>query len=108
MKCDIINKTAESIINNVGKVIFGKEREIRFAVTAMLCRGHVLLDDIPGTGTERSGVTSGYHHQIETIRIRALNGTASIRQAAGFLSQKNDSGPKRPDRMRNVTFSTDT
>lgn len=50
MKCDIINKTAESIINNVGKVIFGKEREIRFAVTAMLCRGHVLLDDIPGTG----------------------------------------------------------
>ena len=50
MKCDIINKTAESIISNVGKVIFGKEREIRFAVTAMLCRGHVLLDDIPGTG----------------------------------------------------------
>ena len=50
MKCDTINKTAESIINNVGKVIYGKEREIRFAVTAMLCRGHVLLDDIPGTG----------------------------------------------------------
>ena len=50
MKCDIINKTAESIINNVGKVIYGKEREIRFAATAMLCRGHVLLDDIPGTG----------------------------------------------------------
>ena len=49
MKCDIINKTAESIINNVGRVIYGKEREIRFAVTAMLCRGHVLLDDIPGT-----------------------------------------------------------
>lgn len=50
MKCDIINKTAESIINNVGRVIYGKERQIRFAVTAMLCRGHVLLDDIPGTG----------------------------------------------------------
>ena len=50
MKCDIINKTAESIINNVGKVIYGKEREIRFAVTAMICRGHVLLDDIPGPG----------------------------------------------------------
>ena len=50
MKCDIINKTAESIINNVGRVIYGKEREIRFAVTAMICRGHVLLDDIPGTG----------------------------------------------------------
>ena len=50
MKCDTINKTAESIISNVGKVIYGKEREVRFAVTAMLCRGHVLLDDIPGTG----------------------------------------------------------
>ena len=62
MKCDIINKTAESIINNVGRVIYGKEREIRFAVTAMLCRGHVLLDDIPGTGktTVINGIIKTY------------------------------------------------
>ncbi len=50
MKNEIISSTANNIISNVGKAIYGKEKEIRFAVTAMLCRGHVLLDDIPGTG----------------------------------------------------------
>lgn len=50
MNFDIISNTANSIIANVGKAVYGKEREIRFAVVAMLCRGHVLLDDIPGTG----------------------------------------------------------
>lgn len=50
MNFDIISNTANSIIANVGKAVYGKEREIRFAVVALLCRGHVLLDDIPGTG----------------------------------------------------------
>ena len=50
MNYDIISNTANSIIANVGKAVYGKEREIRFAVVALLCRGHVLLDDIPGTG----------------------------------------------------------
>lgn len=50
MSCETISKTANAIIENVSRVIYGKENEIRFAVTAMLCRGHVLLDDIPGTG----------------------------------------------------------
>jgi len=45
-----ISSVASAIEQNVGKVIFGKEKQIRFIITAMLCRGHVLLDDIPGTG----------------------------------------------------------
>lgn len=35
---------------NVEKVIFGKQQKIRYVVCALLCGGHVLLDDIPGTG----------------------------------------------------------
>ncbi|MBQ8186257.1 MAG: AAA family ATPase, partial [Clostridia bacterium] len=50
MYSETISATAQKIIDNVQKAIYGKEREIRFVVTAMLCRGHVLLDDIPGTG----------------------------------------------------------
>ena len=50
MYSEIISAAAGKIIDNVQKAIYGKEREIRFVVTAMLCRGHVLLDDIPGTG----------------------------------------------------------
>ncbi len=50
MNYEKISQTAKSIIQNIGKVIYGKEEEITFVVTALLCRGHVLLDDIPGTG----------------------------------------------------------
>jgi MoxR-like ATPase len=39
-----------SLISNVEKVIVGKRSVIELAVVAMLCRGHVLLEDVPGTG----------------------------------------------------------
>jgi MoxR-like ATPase len=45
-----ISRTAAAITGNVEKVIFGKQKQIRFVVFALLCGGHVLLDDIPGTG----------------------------------------------------------
>lgn len=45
-----IQPTADAIVGNVSRVIFGKQSEIRLITAAMLCGGHVLLDDIPGTG----------------------------------------------------------
>lgn len=41
---------AEAIRANIGKVIFGKDAEIRLIINALISGGHVLLDDIPGTG----------------------------------------------------------
>ena len=41
---------AERIIENVGKVIIGKDRELRLAVTALMCGGHMLIEDVPGVG----------------------------------------------------------
>ena len=40
----------QSLIANVEKVIVGKRSVIELAVVSMLCRGHVLLEDVPGTG----------------------------------------------------------
>ena len=39
-----------SLISNVEKVIIGKRPVIELAVVSLLCRGHVLLEDVPGTG----------------------------------------------------------
>ncbi|MBI2276908.1 MAG: MoxR family ATPase [Dechloromonas sp.] len=39
-----------SLIANVEKVIVGKRAVIELAVVSLLCRGHVLLEDVPGTG----------------------------------------------------------
>ncbi len=41
---------AEKLKNNIGKVIKGKEKETELAAAALVCGGHVLLEDVPGTG----------------------------------------------------------
>jgi len=45
-----IMQAIESLIANIEKVIVGKRSVIELAVVALLCRGHVLLEDVPGTG----------------------------------------------------------
>ncbi len=40
----------KSIAENIGSVIYGKDRQIKLVLCALLAGGHVLLDDIPGTG----------------------------------------------------------
>jgi MoxR-like ATPase len=41
---------AEKLIDNVEKVIVGKRGSIRSVVIGLLCQGHVLIEDVPGTG----------------------------------------------------------
>jgi|TARA_B110000263_G_scaffold200666_1_gene179929 MoxR-like ATPase len=41
---------AERLLGNVEKVIIGKNRELRLAITALLCGGHLLVEDVPGVG----------------------------------------------------------
>lgn len=38
------------LVTNIEKVIVGKRAVIELAVVSLLCRGHVLLEDVPGTG----------------------------------------------------------
>ncbi len=45
-----VQALAARIGENVEKAIFGKGDQIRLILIALLCGGHVLLDDIPGTG----------------------------------------------------------
>ncbi|AOM83983.1 AAA family ATPase [Salisediminibacterium beveridgei] len=39
-----------TLIDNVEKVVVGKRREVELSVVALLCGGHVLLEDVPGVG----------------------------------------------------------
>ena len=41
---------AAKIRENIEKVMVGKSDEIELIITALICGGHVLLDDVPGTG----------------------------------------------------------
>ena len=42
-----MQKEIQDILQSVGKVIVGKDDTILQAIIAMLCGGHVLLEDVP-------------------------------------------------------------
>lgn len=46
----MIQATAQEITRNIQKVIVGKEETIQLLLTSVFCEGHVLLEDVPGTG----------------------------------------------------------
>ncbi len=45
-----VQEFAQEIIENVEKVIVGKRTVVESLVIALLCEGHVLLEDVPGVG----------------------------------------------------------
>ncbi len=45
-----VQQLAARIIANVEQVIVGKRRIVELVLVALLCRGHVLIEDVPGTG----------------------------------------------------------
>lgn len=43
-------RVTDEILAEINKVILGKERQIRKVLMAILAQGHILLEDVPGTG----------------------------------------------------------
>ncbi|MDP2327042.1 MAG: MoxR family ATPase [Dehalococcoidia bacterium] len=41
---------ADRVLENVERVIIGKSAEARLALVTLLCRGHLLIEDVPGVG----------------------------------------------------------
>ena len=40
----------QGIRDNVARIIVGKEESVELLLTALVCRGHVLIEDVPGIG----------------------------------------------------------
>ena len=50
MQPSSVQELAERAIQNVEHVMVGKRREVELVLVALLCRGHVLIEDVPGVG----------------------------------------------------------
>src|SRR5688572_22619095 len=55
------SEVADRFVANIETVVYGKRAEIRLVLTALMCGGHVLLEDVPGTA--------------KTVLARAFAGT---------------------------------
>jgi MoxR-like ATPase len=64
-------ETAERFVSNVELVVHGKRVEVRLVLAALMCGGHVLFEDVPGTA--------------KTVLARAVAG--SLRGAVGSRVQ---------------------
>ncbi|MCQ2454406.1 MAG: MoxR family ATPase [Clostridia bacterium] len=47
---DSLLTLVSALSKNIGRVIVGKEEAIHLALIALICRGHVLIEDVPGVG----------------------------------------------------------
>lgn len=50
MDIKAVGKNAAKLVDNIETVIKGKRPAVELAVTAMLCQGHLLIEDVPGVG----------------------------------------------------------
>lgn len=45
-----MHSSLEQAINSISQVVLGKQHQIKLAITCLLARGHLLIEDIPGMG----------------------------------------------------------
>jgi MoxR-like ATPase len=47
---DEVQRVAEPLLANVSRAIVDKDDEVRLCLITLLCRGHLLIEDVPGVG----------------------------------------------------------
>ena len=65
-----VSQLANRISGEMGRVIEGKPRQIRMAVTVLLAEGHLLIEDVPGVGKTVLAKALGRAIQGDVKRIQ--------------------------------------
>ena len=69
---DEIVKVHTAVTERVGKVIVGKQEVIDLAVITLLCGGHMLIDDVPGTGKTMLAKTFAEALSLDFRRVQCV------------------------------------
>jgi MoxR-like ATPase len=68
--------TADALVASVASVVRGKDRQIRLALAALMARGHVLLEDVPGTA--KTVLARALGQSIEGAVTSRVQGTPDL------------------------------
>ena len=61
---------SQNILGQVRQVIVGKDHQLRLVLAAMLAKGHILLEDIPGVGTTTMALAFSKTLQLGCSRVQ--------------------------------------
>lgn len=70
-----MNKYTEEIQKQINSVIIGKETVVAKVLMAILAKGHVLLDDVPGVGKTTLAISFAKTLGLETKRVQFTSDT---------------------------------
>ncbi|MBE7069930.1 MAG: MoxR family ATPase [Ruminococcaceae bacterium] len=65
-----MNSYSEKILENVNKVIVGKDDQIELLLISLLVGGHVLLEDVPGTGKTKTAKALAASLDLDFKRVQ--------------------------------------
>ena len=63
----------QALVDNIGRVFFGKPEVVRLTVVALLARGHLLIEDVPGIGKTLLGIAVARSFDASFHRIQFTN-----------------------------------
>ncbi|MBQ9080332.1 MAG: MoxR family ATPase [Clostridia bacterium] len=67
-----ISKIHSTVTERVGRVIVGKQEVVELAVITLLCGGHMLIDDVPGTGKTMLAKTFAEALSLDFKRVQCV------------------------------------
>lgn len=86
------NHILQSFVSRASQIVYGKEREIQLALTCLLARGHLLVEDVPGVGKTTLVKTLARLLQLPLTRVQFTNDLLPSDLLGGRMyDQKNSS-----------------
>lgn len=64
------NSNIHSVLDQLGTILLGKQPQLEMALACMLARGHLLIEDVPGTGKTTLAQTLGASMGLDWKRVQ--------------------------------------
>lgn len=86
-----MNEITQNILNEINSVIIGKQEVVAKVLMAVLAKGHVLLEDVPGVGKTTMALSFAKTLGLETKRVQFTSDTMPS-DIIGYSVYQKDTG----------------